>query len=195
MKLDKVKYLKRVIAISWLALLVCCIIKMFGGNFFVIMCENERFIAVCEYADTHFWANYLISCLYCFVSLYFFILAVLQETKFTRFQLAVVVLTVIIGSLVKIKSVSLGWIFDIWQMGLMPIIFLGKNFKRYWRIAVAVVLLLIFQVVSMMVKDIRISTLGGKLLIDIIFSLDVLLMEILYFAYSNFKKKEDTGNG
>lgn len=195
MKLDKVKYLKRVIAISWLALLMCCIIKIFGGNFFVIMCENERFIAVCEYADTHFWANYLISCLYCFVSLYFFTLAILQETKFTNKQLIVVIATVLVGSLVKIISITWGWIFDIWQMGLMPILFLGKNYKSYLRVVFAVVLLLIFQVVSMMTKDIRISTLGSKLLIDIIFSIDVLLMEILYFSYANLSKKEDNKNG
>ena len=190
MKLDKVKYLKRVIAISWLALFACCVIKIFGGNFFVIMCENERFIAVCEYADNHFWANYLISCLYCFVSLYFFTLAILQETKFTNKQLIVVIATVLVGTLIKIFSVSWGWIFDIWQMGLMPILFLGRKFKSYLRILVGVVLLLIFQVVSLITKDLRITTLGNSVLIEIIFTVDIFIMEVLYFAYANLLRKE-----
>lgn len=190
MKLDKVEYLKRVIAISWLALLACCIIKIFGGNFFVIMCENERFIAVCEYADTHFWANYLISCLYCFVLLYFFTLAILQKAKFSQTQLIVVIITVLIGTLIKIYSVSWGWVFDIWQMGLMPMLFLGKHFKRYLRILIGVALLLSFQVLSLVTKDLGVTTLGNSILIEAIFTIDVFIMEVLYFSYSNLLRKE-----
>lgn len=189
MKLDKVKYLKRVIAISWLALLACFIIKMFGGNFFVIMCENERFIAVCEYADTHFWANYLISCLYCFVSLYLFTLAIIEQTRYTKTQLIIVICTVLIGSFIKIKSVSLGWVFDIWQGFIMNAIFLGKRFKKYIRIIVGLILLLAFQLLSMVTKDLGITTLGSQLLIDMIFPIDVILMELLYFSYANLIKK------
>lgn len=190
MKLDKVKYLKRVIAISWLALLVCFLIKIFGGNFFVIMCENERFIAVCEYADNNFWANYLISCLYCFVSLYFFTLAILQKAKFSQTQLIVAIITVLIGTLIKIYSVSWGWVFDIWQMGLMPMLFLGKHFKRYLRILIGVALLLLFQVLSLVTKDLGITTLGNSILIEAIFTIDVFIMEVLYFSYSNLLRKE-----
>lgn len=189
MKLDKVKYLKRVIAISWLALLVCFLIKIFGGNFFVIMCENERFIAVCEYADNHFWANYLISCLYCFVSLYFFTLAIIEQTRYTKIQLIIVIFTVLIGSFIKIKSVSLGWVFDIWQGFIMNAIFLGKRFKKYIRIIVGLILILTFQLLSLVTKDVGITTLGSQLLIDMIFSIDVILMELLYFSYANLIKK------
>ena len=47
-KLDKERYLKRVIIVCWIALAICFGIKLFGGNLFEIMCNNENFIKVCE---------------------------------------------------------------------------------------------------------------------------------------------------
>ena len=100
-KLDKTKYLKRVIIVCWIALAICFGIKLFGGNLFEIMCNNENFIKVCEYADNHFWAYYLINALYCFVSLYFFTLAICGKKSFRKWELLVVIATVIVGTLVK----------------------------------------------------------------------------------------------
>ena len=86
-KIDTAKYLQRVITVSWIALIVCFIIKLFGGNLFEIVCTNENFIKVCKYADTHLWAYYSIGAVYCFISLYFFILAILQRTKYKKWEL------------------------------------------------------------------------------------------------------------
>ena len=52
-KLNKQKFIKRVIIGAWITLALCFVIKLFGGNFFNIICENENFIAVCNYADNH----------------------------------------------------------------------------------------------------------------------------------------------
>ena len=41
-KLDKEKYLKRVIIVCWIALGLCFGIKLFGGNLFEIMCRKQR---------------------------------------------------------------------------------------------------------------------------------------------------------
>ena len=70
-KLDKERYLKRVIIVCWIALAICFGIKLFGGNLFEIMCSNENFIKVCNYADNHFWADVLISGVICYIQLYF----------------------------------------------------------------------------------------------------------------------------
>jgi hypothetical protein len=81
-------------------------------------------------------------------------------------------------------------VFDIWQMGLMPMLFLGKHFKRYLRILIGVALLLSFQVLSLVTKDLGITTLGNSILIEAIFTIDVFIMEVLYFSYSNLLRKE-----
>lgn len=187
-RLNTKKFLHRMIIASWIALAICFIIKLLGGNLFEIACKDENFIKVCNYADTHLWANYLISAVYCFISLFFFTLAILQRTKYKPWELIVLILTVLIGTGVKIWNSTFGWIFDIWQSAIMPILFLGKNFKQYINIVIAIILLLVFQVVSLYTKSLAIQTLGDNLLIDIIFSLDVLIMIFLYFGYSNTLK-------
>lgn len=191
-KLDKKKYLQRVIIVSWIALIICFVIKLFGGNLFEIVCTNETFIAICDYADTHLWANYLISALYCFISLYFFTLAIMQKTKYKAWQLIILILTVLGGTALKIWNSTYGLYFDIWQFIIMPAIFLSKQFKKYLNIIIANVSLIVFQLISMYVKDIEIGTiLGDSVLVGTIYSIDILLMVILYFAYVNIISKDN----
>lgn len=199
-KLDVKKYLLRVIIACWIALVVCLVIKLFGANLFEIVYKNDTFNTVCTYADNHLWANYLISAVYCFVSLYFFTLAILQERKFELWQLSIVIITVLVGTAVKIWNAKVGLVFDVWQFIGMPILFLGKQWKSYWKILVANVLLIVFQLISMIAKNIDISTpLGESVLIGTIFSIDVLIMIILYYAFVNVikvnKENKEKQNG
>ena len=194
-KLNKTKYLSRLIVVCWIALAICFIIKIFFGNLFDIMCQNENFMAICDYADTHLWLNYLLSALYCFISLYFFTLAILQEIKYERWQLIVVILTVVIGTALKMQMSFISVIFDVWQFFGMPMLFLGKRFRLYWRILLANVLLIVFQLVSMYIKNAYTSDFYDSMMIGCIYSLDVLIMVILYYAYCNVKRKEKEENG
>ena len=190
-KLDKERYLKRVIIVCWIALGICFGIKLFGGNLFEIMCENENFIKVCEYADTHFWANYLIYVPYSFVSLWFFTLSIMQDIKLSKRQFIVSLITIMIGTAIKLTNQNIGIVFDFWQFIIMPALFTIRKPKKHWNILIANVLLIVFQVVSMFVKNIRIGILTQEgVLISTIFSIDVLLMLILYYGYSNVIRKK-----
>jgi hypothetical protein len=196
-KLDKERYLKRVIIVCWIALEICFGIKMFGGNLFEIMCENENFIKVCEYAENHFWAYYFINAIYCFVSLYFFTLAICGKRKFEKWELFVVISTVIVGTFAKCYDEYIGLAFDAWQFLFMQAILNMKNKRRHIYIIPAVVLLFIFQAISMFVKNIEFGILTDKgLLISVIYSIDVLIMILLYYEYSNIlTKKGESKNG
>lgn len=194
-KLDKERYLKRVIIVCWIALAICFGIKLFGGNLFEIMCENENFIKVCEYADNHFWADFVLSSLYCFVSLYFLVLAMCGKYKYERWQLIVLIITVLVGTIVKIYNNILGVVFDVWQGIIMPCLFTLKSPNRHKFVILGNGLLLVFQMVSIFVKDIDyIIVTDYGLLTGIIYSLDVLLMIFLYYLYSNVlaQRKEKT---
>lgn len=185
-KLDKKRYLKRVIVVCWIALAVCFGIKLFGGNLFEVMCQNENFIKVCEYADNHFWAYYLINALYCFVSLYFFTLAICGKKSFRKWELIVVIATVIVGTLLKYFNQYVGLVFDVWQFIIMPCVFTLDNKRRHIYVIPANILLFVFQAISMFVKNIEFGILTDKgLLISMIYSIDVLLMVLLYYGYSN----------
>ena len=185
-KLDKERYLKRVIVVCWVALAICFGIKLFGGNLFEIMCNNENFIKVCEYADNNFWAQYLIYLIYAYVTIYFMTLAIICKWKFTKVELIIFTITAILGVLVKLLNSTVGLVFDCWQMILMPTMFIWKNKKRFWCVILGNALLIIFQVVSMFVKNINIGIVTNNgVLVSTIYSIDIALMILLYYFYSN----------
>lgn len=189
-KLDKERYLKRVIVVCWIALAICFGIKLFGGNLFEIMCNNENFIKVCEYADNHFLAKYIIYFAQCFIQQYFFTLAIIQEIKMNRFQFLITTITVFIGVFIKLLNPTIGFVFDIWQAIVMPALFSIKNPKRHWNIILANVLIIIFQLISMFVKNVNSIVVHNEgVLVASIFLIDVLLMILLYYAYSNIIKE------
>ena len=182
-KLDKERYLKRVIVVCWIALAICFGIKLFGGNLFEIMCENENFIKVCEYADNHWWAYYTISTIYCLVSNYFFILAMCGEWKFKKPHNVIFILTIVIVCFVKTFSNILGLLLDIWQLIIMPCIFTIKDTKRHWVILIGNILLFGFQAISMLTKNLSFGIVTNNgLLISLIYSIDIMLM---LYAMSN----------
>ena len=190
-KLDKERYLKRVIVVCWIALGICFGIKLFGGNLFEIMYSNENFIKVCEYADNHIWANIIISFIVCLAHLYFYVLAICEQMMLKKIQIYIVLATAFLGTFVKVLSPPIfGIIFDIWQLMLMPFCFLQKSWKSVLRVLIANVLLFGFQLISMITKNIGVSVLGESVLEGTIFSLDVILMIILYWGYSNSKRKD-----
>ena len=196
-KLDKERYLKRVIVVCWIALAICFGIKLFGGNLFEIMCNNENFIKVCEYADNHFWADYILSSLYCFASTYFSTLAMCGLYKYNKIQLTIVICTVLVGTIIKYVSSFVGVIFDVWQMIIMPCVFTLKNSSRHKFVLLGNALIVIFQMASIYVKNIDyIIVTDYGLLIGIIYSLDVLLMIFIYYLYSNIlSKRKEVNNG
>ena len=190
-KLDKERYLKRVIVVCWVALAICFGIKLFGGNLFEIMCNNENFIKVCEYADTHIWLNYFLNCIYCFASLYLFSLAICGKLKYEKKEFVVAIITVLVGTIAKTMSSILGLIFDIWQVILFPCVLTLKTPRKHIFVIPANIMLFAFQFISMYVKNIDIYVIGsGDVLIGMIFSIDVIIMIALYYLYSNVKKSK-----
>ena len=193
-KLDKERYLKRVIIVCWIALAICFGIKLFGGNLFEIMCENENFIKVCEYADNHFWADYLLYVTYNYISMHFLTLAMIGKWKFKRWQMISLVLTVMAGVLVKDFNPTIGFFFDVWQGIILPTIFVWKRKRRIPCILLGNFLLILFQLMSMFVKNIDIGIITEKgALISTIFSIDIVIMIMLYYLYSNIRKEKSHG--
>lgn len=185
-KLDKERYLKRVIIVCWIALAICFGIKLFGGNLFEIMCNNENFIKVCNYADNHFWADCLLSFIYGFISTYFSVLAMCGWYKYQKHQLIIVVSTVFIGTVVKYFSTLIGVFFDVWQIIIMPCVFTIKAPKRHKFVLLGNIFILAFQMASIYIRNIDyIVVTDYGLLVGIIYSLDVLLMIFIYYLYSN----------
>lgn len=189
-KLDKERYLKRVIVVCWIALAICFGIKLFGGNLFEIMCNNENFIKVCEYADNHFWAKYIIALVNSLVSVYFLLLAMCEKWKFEKWELITAIITICLVTLVKLFNQNIGVILDLWQVVIMPMVFNGRGKRRCAFVVIGNLLLIIFQFISMFIKNIGIGFITDNgILISFIFNIDVTLMIILYYFYINILKE------
>jgi hypothetical protein len=191
-KLDKERYLKRVIIVCWIALAICFGIKLFGGNLFEIMCSNENFIKVCNYADNHFWAKYVIGVLHNTLFSYFLILAICKRKGYSKWELAVFFPTIVIGTFIKLLNSNIGLVVDIWHIIIMPMIFDGRGKKQCLRCLIGNLLIILFQAISMITKNINFSIITNEsVLVSLLYSLDVDIMIILYYLYANTIKTKE----
>lgn len=189
---DKARLLRRAIIISWASLALCFIIKIFGGNFFEIMCESPNYKALCDYADTHFWLKFSItflSSMYC-QSLY--LLTIAQQYKFKKWQFVVTLISVLLSCFFKLTYAEIGVVFDILLLFVLPCLFLGKQYKKYWHIVIAFLLTLAFQLVSLATKNLAINVIDDSTFISLIYGVDVYIMCLLYYLYRNYKKESTT---
>ena len=81
------------IVICWISLLAFWAIKLFGGNFFEIVVENDNFVKFSEKIETT-WLKYLVSFITVSVANYLIIGAICQKFYFKGKQAVVVGLAI-----------------------------------------------------------------------------------------------------
>jgi hypothetical protein len=182
--------LKRMIILCWILLAVCFVVKIFGGNFFNIVCQNERFIKVCEYVDENVWLQYVIGCISTLICQYLYIFTILATIKPNKFETLIVITSTIIGVCLRLISSYIGFIVDLWQFVLMPLVLNFKyiNIRYICRIIFVFLLTLVFQIVSMITKNLSFGFVMDSFLLGIIYSIDVYIMTILMYLYINKSK-------
>ena len=188
---DRARLLRRVIIISWINLALCFVVKIFGGNFFEIMCENPNYKALCEYAESHFWLMFIlqfISSLYCHS---FYLLSILQKYKFSIKEFIFVFINVLASPIIKYYSNTFGLIYDVWLFIIMPLCMLKFNFKKILVILIACFLSIAFQFISLIVKNISVGIIDDSAFISLIYMIDVYIMCLLYYLYRNYQKEKE----
>lgn len=189
---DKARFLKRVIIISWVSLLLCFVIKIFGGDYFEIMSNSKGYKALCDYADSHFWLKYLIGVCSSMLCQSLYLLAILQKYKFNRFELSLTFINVALSTGIRYFTDKFSIAFDIWIFCGLPMLLLGKNIKKYPQVLIAWALTFAFQLISLLVKNLGITVVDESYFIGLIYSIDVYIMCVLYYLYRNFKKENET---
>lgn len=189
---DKARLLRRAIIISCITLALCFVIKIFGGNFFEIMCDNPNYKALCEYADSHLWLKFVIGFFSSTLCQSLYELAILQKYRFSTKELIITIISVFISCLIKLYFQILGWISDAWLFIILPILLLGKDYKKYWQVIVAFLLTLSFQFVSLIVKNIGVVVVIETYFVGLIYMIDLYLMCFLYYLYRNYQKEQKT---
>ena len=176
------------IVICWIALFAFWAIKLFGGNFFEIVVENENFVKFSEMVETT-WIKYLVSFITIAVAKYLTFGAICQKFYFKGKDLAFVLFG-IVSIWAVANFLPLGVLnFSSWY-GYLIFILAGILYQKGWKKSfggLAIVLETIFSVVSAITRNLSINIMSNYL-IAIIFSIDLYLMVGLYYLYSNLIK-------
>lgn len=188
---DKARLLWRVIIISWTSLILCFIIKIFGGNFFEIMCQSEAYKALCDYAERNLWFDFVLAISSSILCECLYLLAIVQRYKLKPIEFIIVVFVCIISWVFDIYLPKFSIITNIIMLFVLPICLLGKSYKKYWHILVAFALTFSFQFISLIVKNLAITQVDDSIFIVLIYGIDVYLMCFIYYLYRNFKKESD----
>lgn len=178
-----VSLMKITIVLCWLSLFSFWAIKLFGGNWFEIMVENENFI---KFSNTvqNTWLKYLVSLITIFVSYYFMYGAVLQKIALKGKYLAVYLLSAFANWAV-VNFVPINFMRMIFGYTLIIItsICYQKGIKKYFGV-LTVILDFVFSTLSMLTRGIKLSFITDYFIL-LIGSFDLYIMLGLYFLYSN----------
>lgn len=189
--------IRRAIILCWVFLAICFVIKICGGNFFNIICKNELFIKVCNYIDSTF-LYYIVAFIFYFTTNIIFLHAISSQNKLGKFNIIIVSFCIICLFIIKSFNVLIGTILDIIIIEIvLPIIILKRQNLKWKQIILqtmlAFVLINAFQLISLFVKNLGIfKIMLNNSLIQIIFSIDYIIMLILYLLYHrkiNLKKE------
>lgn len=176
------------ITLCWVALIAFWCLKLFGGNWFEIMVENENFIKFSELVQNS-WLKYLVSFITISVGNYFMFGAISQNIVFKGKTLILVI--VFITSIWAVSNfVPLSFLFLPFWYGYFVVILFGIIEQVGWKKlygVLAIVLEFLFSTISMATRNINASILSDYLS-SLILSIDVYLMIILYYLYTNLSK-------
>lgn len=178
------KAIKRSIILCWVALALCFLVKICGGNFFAIAVENERFIAVCEYIDTHIVLSLIVRLLNSLLMPYLYYCGLFGQLKLDKKQSLVLMPVFVLTFCAKLINVLVGNIVETIAVLLIPLMWGIKWHKSL----VCYLIYNLFGIISAFIKSIGNYYLPEYSLIGIIFSIDVYMMIVLFMLY-NYKRR------
>lgn len=183
--LDKVDWKKattRLLAVLWGTLLVCFAIKMLGGNLFEIIATNQTYIKMCKFLEESklyyavYFPFYVLSC-------YIPILVISRE-KPKKWNLWF--LFPITGLyILKIFYSGLAYILEL----VMYIILSLKVSRRPWRALELFILTFVFQLISLITKNIGYKLDYENVITSLIYMFDYYIMMLIYCVNTLIRKE------
>lgn len=179
--------LKRSIIVCWVLLAICFAIYIFGGEYFNIVCSNKRFVSLCNKIDNSFY-YYIVAFIFYFTTTFLFYFAVTIYKKIEIKNLILLFISIMISFLSRCISLQIGQIVDFISYFIVCIIVCKmskvSNKETAIRLFVGFVLNNTFQLISMVIKNLgSFNIMMSNSLIQIIFSIDYIILLVLYVLY------------
>ena len=195
------KPIKRAIALCWIMLVACFAIKLFGGNWFEVVCTNEHFIKVCNFIDEKFLLHQVSSYFIYVIPTFFILLSCCQVPKPSKTQLVVLICSLSLVWASKFIDIQLKTILEVVNTLFMPIVLRmceKEKFKetmksRWFYGIIGYFLVLLFQLLSLFAKNIGIHFVSESLFVTFILLIDYYIMIALYYLYTKLRKENRNG--
>lgn len=172
----------------WTVYVVCLMIKLCGGNRFEIACNNERFIEICTYVDSNIYIKMSISMVAYTLSNYLIYLCLVKKKIFQDLWY---LLLLIICSVVNMKfnNIYLNIGMSVFYLIVVPLF--RTKFKGFLNIIFGVILVCLFQQISLWTRNIGWELPNDNTLIMLITQIDYYIMIIIYFLFTHSKKEKE----
>ena len=171
------------IVLCWLSLFAFWGLKLFGGNLFEIVVENENFLKFTD-AVQNTWLKYLFSFFTIFIGRYLTVCAICQKFTFRKWDLVIAIATILsIWAIVNFTQIDfLKMWFAYFLMFIYGLIY-QKGWKRCFGL-LGIALDLLFSTISMLARNIQ-PIVMSNYMISMILAIDLYIMYCLYYLYSN----------
>ncbi len=194
------KPIKRAIILCWIMLVACFAIKLFGGNWFEIVCTNEHFSNICRIVDN----NKIIWCIVSY-STYITSSSIIifacskNKSKLKKSTVFLVFCCLTICWLSQFISVSVKTIFEILAILFIPtilsVLYTSERksvvLKNVWyRGILCAIITFGFQAISFITRNVGIVIVDDNTLISMILLIDYYIMSILFYLHFKATKME-----
>ena len=179
-----------IILISWIALIICLIVKLFGGNWFELWLENDNFIKFCEFVDNIQWLKMVLSAILYLVSGYFSLCIILKCKFLSKKHLLVFYPIMIAKTICTWYFPTLAFILDIFILLVLTTIFNKKPLRNI----ICFVIIFLFQFITIGVRNLLFwlggFNFGNSFIEQFLIQIDYYLMIGLFYLYTIKKVKE-----
>lgn len=200
----KNKYRTLIIS-SWAVYFIYLIIKLLGGRYFELECENEKFIIFCNWLDNDGqWLTYIIYPIMYMFSNSLVVLSQLQIKIKSKLSIGIFLSTLTCGVIKQFIYLNpiISILTDLTILIGLPfyiLIFILKEKITKVRVAImfiSIIAMLVYQSVSLILKSLVVSdTLGNNSLVAFILSIDYYIMLVLHYLYMLKERKGVNQNG
>lgn len=180
--------LKRMIIVCWILLGICFFVKIFGGNFFNIVCNNEQFIKVCNFIQNTFW-YYIVAYITYIIGNFLIFRFVAPELKVRSIKTLLFfvgfIFIWVIKLIITLSGISINpLLFTIIELSL-DVLLLFAITKKFWKSVLGIFIMFIFSIITMVIKNLSLTKqVSDNVVITIIYMIDYYIMLILSSLHS-----------
>lgn len=187
---DYDKYLSTSLKVYLFVLVIIVILKVLGLDYFGIDANNEFMCNLNNILVNNKWMPIIKALTILSIQFYFYLCVVCEKRKLYIWALIGGLLNVII-QIILMQCLKMNSLYSILSISIMIIIPMIVNKKIMFKRQIKYVLLItLYQVISLLIRNVSIHYEYGNYVVDTIMNLDQLLMLAIYYTIFFMKKEE-----